>query len=135
MKQVFFDTSGMIASLNEDDRHHEEATDIMQRFQPSTILVTADYVLTEFLNSFSKVPLRRKAYELLVWIEDSSSVIMERINRKRYDDALKLYQAYTDKDWSFTDCTSFIVMRELEIREAFTNDKHFEQAGFTRLIV
>jgi predicted nucleic acid-binding protein len=35
------------------------------------------------------------------------------------------------KGLSFTDCTSFVVMRELKLREALTTDHHFAQAGFT----
>ena len=39
-----------------------------------------------------------------------------------------------DKDWSLTDCISFIVMKERGIHDALTTDKHFEQAGFTTLL-
>jgi predicted nucleic acid-binding protein len=38
------------------------------------------------------------------------------------------------KKWSFTDCTSFVTMRELRIADAFTSDRHFLQAGFTPLL-
>jgi len=37
-----------------------------------------------------------------------------------------------DKWWSFTDCTSKVVMDRLGLYEAFTFDKHFEQMGFVR---
>lgn len=40
---------------------------------------------------------------------------------------------FIDKDFSFTDCTSFIVMELLRINEAFSFDKHFDQYGFIRL--
>ena len=45
-----------------------------------------------------------------------------------------LYAARPDKDWSLTDCISFVVMRDREIAEALTGDHHFEQAGFTALL-
>ena len=41
-----------------------------------------------------------------------------------------MFFRYRDKDFSFTDCTSFILMRELKLREALTTDHHFVQAGF-----
>jgi predicted nucleic acid-binding protein len=42
-----------------------------------------------------------------------------------------LFFRYRDKDFSFTDCTSFVVMQELKLREVLTTDRHFAQAGFT----
>ena len=39
-----------------------------------------------------------------------------------------------DKEWSLTDCTSFVVMQEEGLTDALTTDHHFEQAGFTVLL-
>jgi hypothetical protein len=41
-----------------------------------------------------------------------------------------LFTSRADKDWSLTDCLSFIVMGRRNIRQALTADNHFEQAGF-----
>jgi predicted nucleic acid-binding protein len=38
-----------------------------------------------------------------------------------------------DKNWSFTDCISFIVMEQEGLIDALTGDHHFEQAGFNAL--
>ena len=48
--------------------------------------------------------------------------------------ALELYTRRSDKDWGLIDCGSFVVMGEKGITQAFTNDRHFEQAGFTNLL-
>ena len=48
--------------------------------------------------------------------------------------ALKLYAERADKAWGLVDCASFIVMSEQRISEAFTTDRHFEQAGFRCLL-
>ena len=45
-----------------------------------------------------------------------------------------LFAKRPDKEWSLTDCISFIVMQEYGLTEALTADHHFEQAGFTILL-
>jgi len=48
--------------------------------------------------------------------------------------AVRLFAARSDKDWSLTDCLSFIVMGQKDIQEALTADNHFEQAGFRAVL-
>jgi predicted nucleic acid-binding protein len=50
------------------------------------------------------------------------------------DEALDLYHRYQDKDWTLTDSTSFLIMRERGITEALTADRHFEQPGFIAML-
>jgi predicted nucleic acid-binding protein len=47
---------------------------------------------------------------------------------------LELYKRRPDKDYSLTDCISMNVMRRKVIREILTNDRHFSQEGFVRLL-
>lgn len=49
-------------------------------------------------------------------------------------EAIRLFAARSDKDWSLTDCLSFVVMEQNGIREALTADNHFEQAGFRAVL-
>ena len=51
------------------------------------------------------------------------------------EEAVQLYLNRPDKDWGLTDCTSFILMNHLGIREALTADAHFQQAGFDCLLL
>jgi len=46
----------------------------------------------------------------------------------------ELYRKRLDKDWSLTDCISFVVMTDEGLVEALTGDHHFKQAGFTALL-
>jgi predicted nucleic acid-binding protein len=55
----------------------------------------------------------------IIWIQ-------ETLEEKGWE----LFKAHQDKTFSFTDCTSFVVMQALNINTAFTYDSHFEQAGF-----
>ncbi len=44
--------------------------------------------------------------------------------------AWKIFEKHADKNFSFTDCTSFAVMEAEAIRNVFTFDQHFAQYGF-----
>lgn len=56
------------------------------------------------------------------------------IDQALFDAGLALYGARLDKDWSLTDCISFVVMQREGITEALTGDHHFEQTGFVALL-
>jgi hypothetical protein len=51
-----------------------------------------------------------------------------------FDRGVALYESRPDKEWSLTDCISFVVMADHGITEALTGDRHFEQAGFVALL-
>jgi predicted nucleic acid-binding protein len=51
-----------------------------------------------------------------------------------FERGLSLYSRRPDKDWSLTDCISFVVMEEHGLRDVLTADHHFQQAGFTILL-
>jgi hypothetical protein len=55
-------------------------------------------------------------------------------NQELFDKAVAFFAARPDKEWSLTDCTSFIVMQEQGVTEALTSDHHFRQAGFNTLL-
>ncbi len=76
---------------------------------------------------------------------NSAAIAFERISRDpRIDvvphsaefskDAVSLFAARSDKDWSLTDCLSFVVMERKGLRDALTADNHFEQAGFRAIL-
>ena len=67
-------------------------------------------------------------------IERSEALAVEWIGPDRFNAAAAVFRKHSDKEWSFTDCVSIAVMRELRIREAFTADPHFKQAGFVPLL-
>jgi predicted nucleic acid-binding protein len=51
----------------------------------------------------------------------------------RVEKARRVFFRHRDKDYSFTDCTSLVVMQELKLRQALTTDMHFRQMGFQML--
>jgi len=97
------------------------------------VLVTTDYVVDETL---TLVRLRLGLLAAEKWwaqVEGSPRVRWQWIDAARSEKARGLFFRYRDKDYSFTDCTSFVVMRELRLKEALTTDRHFRQIGFQTL--
>jgi predicted nucleic acid-binding protein len=134
-RKVFVDTSAWLALVNKSDAAHQKARkvrDTLLKFH-SQFLVT-NYVMVEIANALSRIPYKETAVKLISSIEMSENIHIIEINKEIYKKAWQVYSTYLDKDWSLTDCTSFEVMRERRITEAFTTDKHFEQAGFDILI-
>lgn len=64
----------------------------------------------------------------------SPKVEVTPATRELFESGWNLYAARPDKDWSLTDCISFVVMQERGITDALTGDHHFEQAGFKPLL-
>lgn len=56
------------------------------------------------------------------------------ISRPLWLEGWALYKQRADKEWGLTDCTSFVVMTQEQVTQAFTSDRHFEQAGFVNLL-
>jgi predicted nucleic acid-binding protein len=67
-----------------------------------------------------------------LWVNPDVNVT--EISRDLLDRSLSLFQSRLDKEWTFTDCISFTVMKENGITEALTGDHHFTQAGFKILL-
>lgn len=131
MRSIFADTWFFIAWLDPDDARHQEALDWLEK--SSDFIITTRWVLTELANALGGTPLRRCTATLLQSIETDPFFTVIQASDNLYLRGLKLYASRSDKNWSLTDCISFVVMQEQEITEALTGDHHFEQAGFRPL--
>lgn len=63
-------------------------------------------------------------------LREDPSVVVVDASRELYERGVGLYAERQDKEWSLTDCISFVVMNDQGISEALTTDRHFRQAGF-----
>ncbi len=132
MRPVFADTSFYVATLNPRDARHEQALDCARQVLGK--VVTTEYVLVELGNWLSRSGDR--ALFITFWEElskDQRNVIVPG-STDLLGKGVELYRKRADKDWSLTDCISFVVMREKRLSGALTADHHFEQAGFTILL-
>jgi predicted nucleic acid-binding protein len=138
MSDFFGDASYWIALIDADDEFHEPATQYATLLElENTQIVTTQLALNEVLSpqSGTTSQQRQAAINLIDRIRQNPQVAIVPQTPEQFDEALNLLRARADdKEWSITDCASFLVMERLGIREALTNDHHFEQAGFTALL-
>lgn len=128
MKRVFVDTSGWYAYARKDDPAHDAAREALERWEGR--LVTTDYIFDETVTLARArlgAPAANRIGETLL---DPGVVELVRLLPEDFEDAWALFKKGKDKDWSFTDCASFAVMRRLRLDAAVTTDRHFKQAGF-----
>ncbi len=131
MKKLFVDTSGWMSLADEGDPLHKDATSFRDRhLEQSGILVTSDYVMDETLTLIRMRMGIRAAEKWWDQVCESPRLRWEWINAARAQKAREWFFKWRDKSFSFTDCTSFIVMRELHIKTVLTGDRHFREAGF-----
>jgi predicted nucleic acid-binding protein len=129
------DTSYAIALVSPRDQHHAKATLLLRRIEAQRIpLVTTRAVVVEVGNALSKRPHRRKGVALLDVYERDPLVEVTPLSEELFERGRIVYQRHRDKEWSLTDCISFVVMKERGLTEALTADAHFRQAGFRPLL-
>ncbi len=130
--QYFVDTAFFLALVLERDEFHEAAVRWQEEAKGG--FVTTNYVLVETVNSLSHHKLRATAAALVSHVRGASEFEVIPASEAMMDAGLALYRSRPDKDWSLTDCISFVVMRKCGLAEALTSDRHFEQAGFKALL-
>ena len=135
MCEVFLDTGYVIALAVAQDQHHSRARELAGQIRSEGLhVVTTRAMAVEIGNYLSRPDRRGSAIEHLDAIERSSAAEVIPLTEDLYRRGFALYRERPDKEWSLTDCISFVVMRERGITDALTADRHFEQAGFNALL-
>jgi predicted nucleic acid-binding protein len=121
--------------LNADDWLHDEACSHFEAIgRNSGTVLTTDLVLAELGNTLARSPARLKVVGFVREIMSSSDAQVVFVTAALLERALARYAAFADKTWGLVDCVSFEVMTQHGCQWAFTHDRHFEQAGFRRLM-
>ncbi len=133
--RLFVDSGAFIALVDAGDQNHEAARvffgDMTAR---GAQFVTTNFVVCETMNYLRARVSHKAAVTFLEGLRKSTRFEVISVGPHVEDAAFAIFQEYTDKDFSFTDCTSFAVMKSLKIRKAFAFHRHFGQiAGFARL--
>jgi uncharacterized protein len=132
MNPVFLDTVGLVAIWNRTDQWHAIAmtvfSDLVRRQVP---LVTTSAVLLECGNEAARRPYRPHVVALRQMLSARAGLIEPSV--ADLDQAWADYAAGLASSAGIVDQVSFTVMRRLGLTEAFTNDRHFQAAGFVTL--
>jgi predicted nucleic acid-binding protein len=134
-REIFVDASGLYALLDKKDAHHPAARTVVERLLRSgRRLLATDYIIVETVNLANARSGLGVAIRVLDLLEQSAGIRIEWIGTARFDMTKAFFRKHADHAYSFTDCTSFVVMRELKLSQALTSDRHFTEAGFEALL-
>ncbi|MFP3984471.1 MAG: type II toxin-antitoxin system VapC family toxin [Candidatus Bathyarchaeia archaeon] len=132
--RLFIDTTAFVALEDEDDKEHEAALNYREKIRREgtsfRALYTSNYVLDEVFTLLRLKLTHQAAITFGENIKRSKILRTIRVTPKIENTAWNIFKKYSDKDFSFTDCTSFALMKQEAISTAFTFDKHFQQCGF-----
>ncbi len=131
---LFVDTWGWLVLANDRDPSFAAVAELRRQSAASGQLwVTTDYVLDETITRlFAGTPFSnaQSFCDAILHSQTLGLLVLEPITAERFQRAYKMRLRYRDKPRiSFTDLTSFTVMRELGIHHVLTRDAHFPQAG------
>ena len=134
---IFVDTSAFLALVNDKDKNHIAAKELLEDIKNGKIrikkIITSDYIIDETLTRIRYSVGHKEAVE---WGKDIlASKVIEKpgIDKEIFGSAWELFRTYEDKKLSFTDCTSFALMKKKGIEKAFSFDEDFKRLGFVLL--
>jgi predicted nucleic acid-binding protein len=129
MNAVFLDTVGLIALWDQADQCHVHAESAFRQLESARrSYISTTFVLLECGNASSRRPYRSDVIRTKNALDDGNSLIEP--TPLDWDIAWREYAQGHPGDPGIVDCISFAVMRRLGIQEVFSNDRHFEVAGF-----
>lgn len=131
MTPVFADTAYFIGLINPSDSVHTLAIEFSKLIDR---MVTTEWVLLEFADGICDSINRKHLNGIRAALISNPLVELIPLEMQLHQRAIDLYTSRPDKEWSLTDCVSFVVMTDRKLTEALTTDHHFEQAGFKALL-
>jgi len=130
---VFVDTGYLLALELSNDINHEAASKHWQNaVRALPPLVTTSYVFDEVMTFFNSRGFHAKAVEVGNNLLNSPSVRLIHVDEALFLEGWDYFQKHQDKQYSLTDCISFVVIQRNGMTTAYAFDKHFAQAGFLK---
>ena len=129
---IFVDTSAWFSAFVPGDSHYTAAN--AWRTANQATLVTTDYIIDELLTLLLSRGKRSAAIKLGHGLFSQSLAKLEWVSESDVRQAWTIFERYQDKGWSFTDCTSKVVIEKFHIKRALTFDRHFAEFGAIELL-
>ncbi len=129
---IFVDTGAWFALFVTKDINHGQAIDWLAKNRIK--LLTTDYIIDELLTLLKA----RGHTDTAIKIGEQFFVRQQHqiyyLNRDDILESWKVFQQFNDKEWSFTDCTSKVIIEKLSIKSALAFDEHFKQFGTINIL-
>lgn len=129
---IFVDTGAWFAAIVSTDPDHAAAVSWLQ--SNTERLLTTDYIVDETLTLLRMRKHRNKAHQIGEQFFKTDLAELYLLTEEDLLQAWEVFQRYDDKDWSFTDCTSKVIIEKLGITHAFSFDHHFRQFGAVTVV-
>ncbi len=134
---IFADTAGWGHLVDASQPYHSQAASIYRKArQEKRRFITTNYILNELVALLIS-PLRVPRPRIAAFVESlkaSPNVEVIHIDAALDRQSWEFFKQRDDKEWTLVDCSSFVLMKERHMTEAFTTDHHFEQAGYICLL-
>lgn len=128
---LFVDTGAFIALANRSDQYHEAAKGCLEKISaPGILLVTSNFVLDETYTRIRRRAGLPTAVAFGTAVRSNRQLKVITVERKSEEKAWEIFKKYDDHSFSYTDCTSFALMQQRKIKEAFAFDQDFKIFGF-----
>jgi predicted nucleic acid-binding protein len=134
-REVFLDTNGLLGLFNRADELHRVAAAVWaQLLRERRPVVITDWIFAETGNGMARTNGRQEIVDFLRGLAESAYCEVVFVTNGLLEESLELYRERSDKQWGLVDCASMNVMQRRGISDVYSNDHHFEQAGFTCLL-
>jgi len=129
---MLLDTSGLLCLNYQTEPFHSKA---VEEYEKAIVHLTHSYIIAEYvaLATARRFP-RKLVLDFITDLLADPDIKFVWVDELLHREAVKLLTLRLDKTYSLCDSVSFVIMRQHQITEALTTDKHFEQEGFIRLL-
>lgn len=129
---IFVDTGAWFASVVPSDPDYRAASQFIST--NTSPLLTTNYIVDETLTLLRARGERTRSLQLGEAFFNSMLCEVYVLTHDDLRAAWDIFRRFDDKGWSFTDCTSKLVIETMNIQQAFAFDRHFHQFGTVQVV-